>query len=57
MSKHSPAEGKIHIGKSVRPLNPDARHKPNIETDRPKGVSKSASTAPPKGTNANNQYR
>ncbi|MDB5160750.1 MAG: hypothetical protein JWO96_130 [Candidatus Saccharibacteria bacterium] len=49
MSKHSNGEAKLHIGKEVRTRNRPANQRPDINGR--------ASQVPPKGTNANNQYR
>lgn len=48
MSKHRTSEEKLHIGKEVKDLH-NLRPQPSL---RPRGE-----TAPPRGTNANNQYR
>lgn len=50
MSKHATAEQKLHVGKQVRrvPKRPPKKIDPSINA---------TPTMPPKGTNANNQYR
>lgn len=50
MSKHSNAEGKLHVSKEVR-----RQPVPIKQTPSPK--DNSAPQVPPVGTNANNQYR
>lgn len=48
MSKHSPAEAKLHVAKEMREL-----HQPKQQASlRPKN-----SMAVPKGINSSNQYR
>lgn len=57
MSKHSPAEAKTHVSPNVRPVNQNVRQNSNTEAGRTKGKLNAAASAPPKRTNANNQYR
>jgi hypothetical protein len=49
MSKHTDADGKLHVSKEVR-----AKFQP---TSPPSNRENAAPQVPPKGTNANNQYR
>lgn len=49
MSKHANAEDKLHISPSVRGSKLPRQKRDNKELSQPSG--------PPKGTNANNQYR
>jgi hypothetical protein len=52
MSKHSSAEDKLHVSKEVRLKNtrPPSSQQNLVDKAAPIGL-------PPKGTNANNQYR
>ncbi|HET9850460.1 MAG TPA: hypothetical protein VFP35_02435 [Candidatus Saccharimonadales bacterium] len=49
MSKHTSADNKLHIQRSAR--------NPGAQPTKPADPSKTAPQVPPKGTNANNQYR